>query len=220
MGLFFSLMYGSRWAALFGLIVVAGLAAFVWQLFWMFRNPRSAPRNLRRPDFGMGHGFAALAYLTGAAVLGLVMLLSPAGAWKMNVTIAYGVFGLVGFLAQMVVGMSSRLLPMFAWMHAYAGTGFRRAPPSPHNMPVRRLQMAVVAIWLAGLPVLAAGLYSARTSLVRAAAWSMLAAVGLETINSVAVLRHAFSRREAPEVSEDEEDMGSAPTSPKQSTTL
>jgi hypothetical protein len=150
---------------------------------------------LRRPDFGLGHGFAALGYQAVAIVLALVMVLMPPAAWKLDVAVVYGVFGLLGFLSQMVVGMSARLLPMFSWMHAYAGSGYTRLPPSPHEMPQRRLQMVVLAIWQAGIPALTVGLHAANPTLVRIAGWSMLGAAGLETVNSVAVLRHAFLGR-------------------------
>ena len=46
---------------------------------------------------------------------------------------AYGVFGLVGFLAQIVVGMEGRLLPIFAWYWAYANTGYKGQVPSQHD---------------------------------------------------------------------------------------
>ena len=72
----------------------------------------------------MGHALAAVGYLAGATVLGLVILFAPAGTWKLDLTIVYGVLGLLGFLSQMVVGMSARLLPMFAWMHGHAGSGY------------------------------------------------------------------------------------------------
>jgi hypothetical protein len=40
----------------------------------------------------------------------------------LRITMAYGVFGLVGFLAQVIVGMAGRLLPIFAWYWAYANS--------------------------------------------------------------------------------------------------
>lgn len=195
LGLFAGHMRGSRWTGLWALVAVSGLLAFFWQVRWMSRHPRSAPKKLRRPDFGMGHAFAALGYLAGATILGMVMVFAqPEVTWKLDVAIVYGVFGLLGFLSQMVAGMGARLLPMFAWMHGYAGSRYTRLPPAPFEMPQRRLQMGILAIWQAGIPALAVGLYAANPMLVRIAGWGMLAAVGLGMVNNAGVLRHAFRR--------------------------
>jgi hypothetical protein len=142
----------------------------------------------------MGHAIAALVYLAGATILGLVLVFSPAGVWKLNLTIVYGVVGLLGFLSQIVVGMGARLLPMFAWMHAYAGSGFSSLPPSPRVMSRRPLEIVVLAIWQLGVPARAIGLYAVNSTMVRIAGWGMFVAVVIETDNSVVVLRHAFRR--------------------------
>ena len=200
LGLFISLMHGSRSTVLWALLSMGGLFAFFLQLRWMSRHRRSAPKDLQRPDFGMGHALAAVGYLAGATVLGLVILFAPAGTWKLDLTIVYGVLGLLGFLSQMVVGMSARLLPMFSWMHAYAGSGYTSLPPSPRVMSQRHLQVVVLAIWQLGVPALAIGFYAANATLVRITGWGMFAAVVIETANSVIVLRHAFRRPPVPEV--------------------
>ena len=131
LGLFTGLVARRAWAGLFALLVVAGIAAFLREVLWMVRNPRPAPKELRRPDLGIVHVAQALLCLVLAAGLGLAMVLSPAGDWKLSAVMVYGVLGLVGFLAQMVIGVNARLLPLFSWLTAYAGDDFRTVPPSP-----------------------------------------------------------------------------------------
>jgi hypothetical protein len=191
LGLFAGLAARRSWAGIFSILVVAGIAAFLREVLWMLRHPRPAPRELRRPDLGIVHVAQALVCLLLAAGLGLALLLSPAAAWKMAAIPVYGVLGLVGFLAQMVIGVNARLLPLFSWMTAYAGDGFRTVPPSPHALPARALQRWTLGLWSTGVPLLAAGLALDRTAWLSAAGWALLAAVVLDGLGAVRVVRRA-----------------------------
>ncbi len=137
----------------------------------------------------------SLGFLIAAAGLGLALVIAPPAAWKTGATAVYGVFALVGFLSQMVVGMQARLLPLFAWLHANARSGHTVLPPSPYAMPERRLQQAVLALWMVGVPGLAFALYSADPVWLRGAAGVMLAAVLVKAVNDVRVVRRAFPTR-------------------------
>jgi hypothetical protein len=105
---------------------------------------------------------------------------------------AYGVFGLVGFLAQIVVGMEGRLLPVFAWYWAYANSGYKGPVASQHEMPWRRGQEIAFVLWLVGVPTLAVSLAFDAAQLVSAGGWCLLAATSLDTVNIWSILRHAF----------------------------
>jgi hypothetical protein len=189
LGLFAGLVARRAWVGVFAVLVIAGIASFLREVLWMVRNPRPAPKDLRRLDLGVVHVAQALVYLVLAALLGLVLAVSPAGAWKVTAVMVYGVLGLVGFLAQMVIGVNARLLPLFSWLTAYAGDGFRTVPPSPHAMPYRALQRWTLGLWSAGVPLLAAGLAFDRTIWLTAAGWALLAAVVLDGIGAVRVVR-------------------------------
>lgn len=174
------------------LLVVAGLASFFAQLVWMKRHPRPAPRELRRPDFGTLHALQGVAYLLASAGLGVALALAPAAPWKIRAAMAYGVFALLGFLAQMVVGIAARILPMFAWTHYYVGSDFREIPPSQYTMHDRRLQAVGLVLWSVGVPLLAWGLSFDRWTAVSVAATALLAALAANGINTVLIVRHAF----------------------------
>ncbi len=191
-GLFVSLLIRGRYSWLFALVIVAGLAAFLSHVAWMLRRPRPRPPGLRSPDPAVWHAAASFASLAVASVLGLWLTIAEPSATTLRVAMAYGVFGLVGFLAQMVVGMEGRLLPIFAWYWAYANTGFKGPVPSQHEMPWRTGQELVFVLWLFGVPALAGGLAFDAIPFVRAAAWSLLAATVLDTLNVARILRHAF----------------------------
>lgn len=195
LGLFATLMLQSRWVILFAVVAIAGLLAFVAHVAWMARHPRPTPKAMQRPDFGMLHNMQALAYLGLSVVLGLALVIAPPLEWKLRAAGAYGVLGLVGFLSQLVVGMSARLWPMFSWTHSFVGSGFAVPPPTPHVMLDRRLQAVTFLLWVACVPLLAAGMYFPDMTLVRASAWGLFFAVIAETLNSARVLRFAFGYR-------------------------
>jgi hypothetical protein len=193
-GLFVTLLFRSPLASIFALTVVAGFAAFISQVVWMLRRPRPRPPGLRLPDPAVLHAAAAFASLGIASLLGLWLTIAGPSGGTLRVAMAYGVFGLVGFLAQMVVGMEGRLLPIFAWYWAYANTGYKGPVPSQHTMPWRNGQELVFVLWLFGVPALAGGLAFDAVPFVRAAAWCLFAAVLVDTVNVSRILRYAFLR--------------------------
>jgi hypothetical protein len=194
-GLFVTLLRQSQLVWMFALLVIAGFASFGAHGVWMLRRPRPRPPGLRRPDPAVLHAGASCVWLAVASVLGVWLTLAPPSPSSLRVAMAYGVFGLVGFLAQMVVGMEGRLLPIFAWYWAYANTGYKGPVPSQHEMSWRYGQELVFLLWLFGVPALAGGLALDAVPFVRAGAWCLLAATVVDTANVARILRHAFAHR-------------------------
>jgi hypothetical protein len=191
-GLFVTLLWRTSFAWIFALTIVGALAAFFSQVVWMARRPRPRPPTMRAPDPAVLHAGASLVWLVVAAVVGVWLTVAEPSPGTLRVAMAYGVLGLVGFLAQMVVGMEGRLLPLFAWYWAYANTGYKGPVPSQHAMPWRNGQELAFVLWLFGVPALAGGLAFDAIPFVSAAAWSLLAASLVGTVNAVRILRHAF----------------------------
>jgi len=191
-GLFVTLLLRGRFAWLFALTIVAGFAAFLSQVTWMLRHPRPRPPGLRTPDPAVLHAAASLVSLAIASALGLWLTIAEPSSATLRTAMAYGVFGLIGFLAQMVVGMEGRVLPIFAWYWAYANTGYKGPVPSQHDLAWRGGQQIVFVLSLFGVPVLAGGLAFDAVPFVRAAARALFAAALLDTLNVARILRHAF----------------------------
>ncbi|HET6196100.1 MAG TPA: hypothetical protein VFE12_10110, partial [Acetobacteraceae bacterium] len=191
-GLFVTLLRQGRLAWIFALMVIGGFAAFFSRVVWMLRRPRTRPPGLRLPDPAVLHAGASFLWLAVASALGVWLTLAPSSSNTLRVAMAYGVFGLVGFLAQMVVGMEGRLLPMFAWYWAFANTGGKGPVPSPHAMSWRAAQELVFVLWLFGVPALAGGLALDAVPFVRAGAWCLLTATVVDAANAARILRHAF----------------------------
>jgi hypothetical protein len=191
-GLFIGLVMRSSNIWPFALLVIGGFGAFAAHVVWMLRHPRPSPPLLARPDPAVLHAGSSFVWLVVACLLGLWLSVAAPSANTLRIATAYGVFGLVGFLAQMVVGMEGRLLPTFAWYWAFANTDFRGPVRSQHEMPWREARDLVFVLWQFGVPFLAVGLAFDAIPLLRAAAWCLLAATVLDTANAAWILRHAF----------------------------
>ncbi|OFW14030.1 MAG: hypothetical protein A3H29_15000 [Acidobacteria bacterium RIFCSPLOWO2_02_FULL_67_21] len=192
LGLFASLLLRSVAGRLFGAMIVAGLAVFLGHVVWMLRHPAPRPAGAPRVDFAVLHAAAAGASLLAAVLLGLTLLMVPLSAQTLRAASVYGVLGLVGFLAQMVAAMEIRLLPMVTWCWAYASSGYRVPPPSPHAMRSRSLQVLGLAGWTIGVMALAAGFGFESAPLVRLGATALFAGVAAATLDHVSVLTGAF----------------------------
>jgi hypothetical protein len=189
-GLSVTLLFRSPLVCVFAIIVIGGFTAFMSQVVWMLRRPRPRPPGLRRPDPAVLHAGASFAWLAVASVLGVWLTLAAPSSATLRVAMAYGVFGLVGFLAQIVVGMEGRLLPIFAWYWAYANTGYKGPVPSQHEMPWRQGQALLFVSWLFGVPAPAGGLAPSHSS--APAAWCLFIATVVDTVNLIRILRYAF----------------------------
>ena len=128
LGPFITLLVRSRWTLLFGMLIVAGLAIFGGHVAWMRRRLASKPAGAHRIEFGGLHAANAALSLFAAAAIGLTLLVVPSSPRTLQAAAAYGVLGLIGFLAQMVLAMEARLLPMVTWFWAYAASGYREPP--------------------------------------------------------------------------------------------
>lgn len=173
LGLFTALLLRHDWAAGFGLMIVAGLSVFAAHVVWMLRSRVRAPAGARSPDFAVLHAAGAGVSLVAATAIGFVLLVTPSSPRTLHAAAAYGVFGLVGFLAQMVVAMETRLLPMRE----------------------RSLQKIVLAGWFLGVPALAAGLFLESARFVGVGAWALLAGVAIATLDNFFVIGKARGGR-------------------------
>lgn len=191
-GLFVELLRQGRFAWLFTCAITAGLAVFLSEVFWMHSHPRSRPPGLPSPDPAVLHAAMAFIWLIVAAALGMWLTVADPSPAMLIVATVYGVCGLVGFLAQMVVGMEGRLLPLFAWYWAYTNTDYKGPVPPPHEMPWREAQDVVFVLWLFGVPALALSLAFDNPVVVRAAAGCLLLATALDSVSVGRILAHAF----------------------------
>ncbi len=101
----------------------SGVASHFWintygGVGWMLRNRRPPPAGHPRPDPGVWHAVQALMYLVVSLGLGVHLAFSPESELTNRLAPLYGIFGLLGFFGQLVVGVEARILSMFAAYYA------------------------------------------------------------------------------------------------------
>lgn len=168
--------------------VCAGLGTFVVHVRRILGTRRARPAGMEGRDWSSWQTHVALLHLPVACALGIWLASREVtDGW----TWVYGGAGLLGFVAQMVVGIQGRLLPLHAWYRAMERRGGTPPDRSVHRLPVRGLALAVFLLWLGGVPVLVGGLGLQHTPSIATGAAALLAAVLLQVIHGVAIVRRA-----------------------------
>jgi len=172
-------------------LVVAAVVLFLRLAVGMLRNRLDLPLDMPRPDLAMPQTVLAMVYLVLAMAVGIALLLLEDEVMVLRLGALYGVLGIVGFLAQFIVGIAGRLLPLTFWMQEFVRGGYEFLAVPLHQLPDRRLQLTVVAGWGLGVPILAAGVWLARPDIVRAAACVLLVGALGDAANRIVVQRRA-----------------------------
>lgn len=176
------------------LLVAGAFGAFALEVRRMLSHRRRRPRWLPLPDYGVGHALESILYAVLAAALGLALALLAPSEVTLRLAAVYGVFGIVGFLGQMIVGMQSRILPLLATYHANVAGACDSPPTTPRDMGSHAGRAFAFVLWTAGVPILAGGMYFESAFVAGVGGWALLAASVLGAANAAAVLRHAFPR--------------------------
>lgn len=153
------------------LIVIAAFASFFAQIYRMLRRRRPRAVELPASDWSTCHTGLALLYGLVAAGLGTWLVF---GSAPPDVGWVYGAAGLLGFVSQMVVGIQGRLFPLQAWFRAMVQKEGEPPARSSHALVDWRLALTVFLSWLAGLPLLIAGMAGQRAHLVATGAALLL----------------------------------------------
>jgi hypothetical protein len=195
LGLALSLLFGGVGVPFFASLVAAGFVGFLGQIFWMLRHRRPGPVGLPRPDLGVWHAAQSLLYLAASIGAGLILAFAPESELTYRLAPLYGVFGLLGFLGQLVVGVEARVLPLFAAYHANRNVCEAGPVILPHEMVSRPLQWTTFLLWSAGIPLLALGASRQSGGSVRLGAILLFCATASMSVNAFLILRHAFLKR-------------------------
>lgn len=172
------------------LVTVLGLLLFFGQVRWMLKNPRPPARGLPRPRLPLAHLVQAFFYLAAALGLGFYLAVGdPGPLLSSRLVPVYAACGLVGFLAQMVAGVASRLWPLYAWQRDFAAGGFDTPPPSPHSRVDLRYRFAVLGGWTLGVPLLLLGLGLQHPLATGGAGLLLLFAATVDGVDGARILR-------------------------------
>jgi hypothetical protein len=158
-------------------LIVTGFVSFAAHMRRTVQRRLPRPPALPARDWSTWQAHGALLWLPVAAVCGLVVAFDGAGSETPAVQWLYGVAGLLGFLAQIVVGMQGRLVPLYAWYRAFAARGGRPPVRAANELPTPAFARPVFLLWAAGVPALAWGLAFGHETGVRLGALAIAAGV-------------------------------------------
>jgi hypothetical protein len=150
-GLFASLLMRSRLVVAFSVVIVGAFVSFLAHAVWMISSPRTPGA---RSDAAALHLGASGIWLLLACVCGVLLAVLPPSEGTMRLALLYGVLGLIGGLAQALVGFERAILRSDA--------GFWTRP--------------TCVAWAGGVPLLAIGFYSNAPVALAAGAWLLFAA--------------------------------------------
>ena len=182
-------------APLGALLILAGFASFLARIRAIVRRKLPPPAALPRPDWATWQTHVAFGWLLVAAVTGFVLTLPVPLAWKVPLGWTYGAAGLLGFLAQVVVGIQGRLLPLHGWYRVLVADGMKPPQRSAHTLASHRLARWILVTWTCGVPLLAAGLTTGLSWLVGAGSGCLLAGVLLNGAQATLIATAHADRR-------------------------
>jgi hypothetical protein len=198
--LFAALIAQSAWTRAGAILIVGGLVSFAVHIAAMVRRRSKKPAGAPALDFAVLHAAAAGASLFVACTLGLYLVFTPASDTSLRLAMAYGVFGLLGFLAQMIVGMQAMLVPLLVWYRLLGDSGFKGPVVPPYAMPIRSVQQVVFTAWAFAVPSIAVGFALNAIPLLSAGAWTLGLSIVMSAVGHWHVVRPAPPdfRREHP----------------------
>ena len=171
-----SLLFAPAWVPAGAMLIVAGLVSFVLHIRATLKRRLPRPPALPRRDWSTWQTHVALGWLTFTSAIGLALSLGIPEEWRLASMWLYGTAGLVGFLAQIVVGIQGRLVPLYDWYREF-GAGGARPRHAANSLPSSRYAGAILLAWSMGVPALAFGLAAQRHNAIRMGAMLMLAGV-------------------------------------------
>lgn len=173
-----------------GLLVTAGVGVFVAAVVWMLRHRRTRAKGLPKVDAGVLQVAQGFLYLVAALGLGLYFV---HGSWdevtRLDWIPVYGVVILLGFGAQLVLGMGARLFPLYGWLLAMADSEDGTPPASPHELTWAPLRWWTLIAWTVGVPLLAWAFLRQQPETVAVAALLLGSAVLASGVNFWRALR-------------------------------
>lgn len=163
------------------LSALLGMAAFAWQVRLYFRARRRP-----RIDPGMRMAAAGVVGLAAATLLGPAVLVTGAGAPRL--VTAYGLVGLLGGLAMLVLGHYYKIVPFLVWYHRFSPQVGLRPVPRVADLVAPRPPLVALEALSVGVLTLAAGAAFAGPLVAQAGAVLFAAGAAVAAAHLTAVV--------------------------------
>jgi hypothetical protein len=177
-----ALINDSSWTAIGALLIVGGLVSFVARVRSIVAKRLPRPPALPRPDWATWQTHVAFMWLLAAAAIGVWLAMPGHRRRVVELEWLYGTLGLIGFLAQVIVGIQGRLLPMHGWYRAFEAGGMQPPARSVHTLARPRLTRLIFLMWTLAVPSLAAGLVATSPRVIATGGALLLGGVILNAL--------------------------------------
>jgi hypothetical protein len=174
-GLFVLLVARSDAVVVPTLLIVAGFVGFGAHVIRMVVRPHPLPCR-SYSDVGAVHLVAGAVALLFAVVCGVMLTVLPVSESTLRLALLYGTLGLVGFLAQTILGFEQHILAIAA--SSWKVTGHFS----------RRLRLVPPVLWLTGVPAVASGLFRNVPTLLGFGAWLLFVAAFVDALKTASLL--------------------------------
>jgi hypothetical protein len=187
-GLAVTLVTRPAWSRVAAVTILAGIASFVSTVRTILKHKLPSPPALPRPDWATWQTHAAFVWLVIAAAAGLCLTLPIPASWMIGLGWLYGTAGVIGFLAQIVVGIQGRLLPLYSWYRTMEAENMQPPARSAHTLASPVLARAILAAWTLGVPLLALGLIGTINPIIVMGSAVLLAGVALNATHVITIV--------------------------------
>lgn len=177
-----SLPLGAKVRGAGGVIIAAGVVAFLVQVAAFYRHRRK-----RTLDPGLRLASAGLVGIAVALVMAPFAL--SAGLGNPRLLTGYVFVLVVGGVSLFVAGHYYKIVPFLVWYHRFGSLVGTRPVPAVADLYSARLARASIVVFVAGVLGIAAGIFVVSAPLVRAGALAFGAGVGLEIREMVRIAR-------------------------------
>lgn len=194
-GAFITVLLQSPWKPLFGLVIVAALALYGWELVAILRA-----RKRRAVDWGIRYFLTAVSLLAPLSLIGLA-LSRPGTAWSNfngQLENVYGFVALIGVVTFAIIGMLYKILPFLVWFNVYSRHIGCHRVPALAEMYSARLQAAGYWTFLVGLLVTSIAIFFQSELAVRCGCIFLAVSVTMLAINIGRIASHYLKPRLAP----------------------
>jgi cbb3-type cytochrome oxidase subunit 1 len=194
-GTFLTVLLRSPWKLAFGLVIVAALALYGWELLAILRV-----RKRKALDWGIKYFLTAVALFAPLGALGMVLTwpglpLTPLTGQLENV---YGFLGLIGVVTLAIIGMLYKIIPFLVWFGRYSKHVGRARVPALADLYSGRVQAAGYFLYMGGLAVTVAGIIWPSETLVRFGCGFLTLSAASLAWNVGIMLSHFFNPKVQP----------------------
>ncbi|MDZ7289449.1 MAG: hypothetical protein ONB44_21935 [candidate division KSB1 bacterium] len=177
----------NRLEIFYALLLATGIAAFLWQMWLVYRH-----RRRKQADVSMHHTVLSFIFLGLATALGVTQFFLPV-RWPQAVRegciLLYGWLAVIGFAGFIIVGQMYKIVPFLVWFNKYSDKVGQATVPMLKEMFDEQLAKIELGLMLAGFLIAAVALPLANTLLFRIGAIVLMASAAIFVWNMITIFK-------------------------------